>query len=195
MTDLLRELKQRMRKEASSRRARQPNADRISRQIFDRLAALPEFARSTAVMLYVDVRNEVRTRWFFDSVWNQGRRLIVPYCEEGQLRLFQLERLDELSPGTMGVLEPRAELREQDDRNVDPAELDLIVVPGVAFDREGHRLGYGMGYYDKFLHQIRSDTVKLGVCFESQLFPEIPVLPHDIVVDAVVTERAVYRAS
>ncbi|MCE5303205.1 MAG: 5-formyltetrahydrofolate cyclo-ligase [Planctomycetaceae bacterium] len=195
MTDLLRELKQRLRKEASSRRAQQPDPDRVSRDILERLAALPEWGRATTVMFYVDVRHEVRTRWFFESVWSQGRRLVVPYCEQGQLGLFRLERLDELSPGTMGVLEPKPLLRELDDRGVEPAELDLIVIPGVAFDREGHRLGYGMGYYDKFLHRIRSDTMKLGVCFESQLFAEIPVLPHDIVMDAVVTERAVYRAS
>ena len=92
----------------------------------------------------------------------------------------------------MGVLEPKQELRGRADRRIDPTELDLIVAPGLAFDRRGGRLGYGKGYYDRFLHQIRGDATKLAVCFECQLFPEIPVLPHDVRMDLVVTENAIY---
>jgi 5-formyltetrahydrofolate cyclo-ligase len=116
----------------------------------------------------------------------------VPYCEADELELFQLEHLDELAPGAMGILEPRLELRRCFDRKVVPVDLDLIVTPGLAFDRRGGRLGYGKGYYDRLLHQIRADATKLAVCFECQLVPEIPLLPHDIRMDVLVTEKAVY---
>jgi 5-formyltetrahydrofolate cyclo-ligase len=190
--DEVRRLKQQMRIEASQRRANQPDAEGLSRQIFERLTALPEYARTRTLMLYLDVRSEVRTRWFVPTAWGDGKRVVVPYCENGQIELFQLQSFDDLLPATMGVLEPKPELRRRPDRRVDPDEPDLVVTPGLAFDRTGGRLGYGKGYYDRFLHQIRGDAMKLAVCFECQLFPEIPVLPHDIRVDLVVTENAVY---
>jgi 5-formyltetrahydrofolate cyclo-ligase len=190
--DDLRRLKQEMRTEASARRAKQADADRLSRQIFGRLAALPQYARARAIMLYLDVRSEVQTRWFLPTAWAAQKLVVVPFCEDGEIELFKLQGLDELLPATMGVLEPKPDLRGRVDRKVDPAELDLVVVPGLAFDLRGGRLGYGKGYYDRFLHQLRPDVTKLAVCFESQIFPEIPVLPHDIRMDLVVTENAVY---
>ena len=128
------------------------------------------------------------------DAWKAGKRVVVPYCESGQLELFQLTSFDELAPAMMGVLEPKPELRRHLDRKINPTEPDLIIAPGLAFDRRGGRLGYGKGYYDRFLHQIRADATKLAVCFECQLFAEIPVLPHDIRMELVVTEKAVYQA-
>ena len=193
--DEVRRLKQQMRVEASARRAKQPDVDRASRSIFQWLTALPEYAAARTLMLYLDVRSEVRTRWFLPTAWSEGKRVAAPYCERGDIELFQLQDLEEWSPGLMGVLEPKPELRRRRDRKVDPAELDLIIVPGLAFDDRGGRLGYGKGYYDRFLHRIRGDATKLAVCFECQLFPEIPALPHDIRMDMVVTENRVYRTT
>lgn len=187
------QLKRQMRAEASARRAKQSNADALSRAIFQHLVALPEYARARTLMLYLDVRSEVRTRWFVPTAWDEGKRVVVPYCEDGEIELFRLDHLDELAPGIMDVLEPKPELRSCADRKIDPSELDLIVVPGLAFDRRGGRLGYGKGYYDKLLHQIRNDATKVAVCFECQLVPEVPVLPHDIRMDMVITENAAYE--
>jgi len=192
--DQIRQLKKQMRLEAAERRAGQPAPEDASRKIFQRLAALPEFARAKTLMLYLDVRSEVRTRWYVPQAWSAGRRVVVPFCRNGEIELFRLERLDELLPGTMGVLEPKSELRDRADRAVEPSALDLIVVPGLAFDRLGGRLGYGKGYYDRLLHRTRPDALKAAVCFERQLFPEIPVMPHDIRMDRVITENAVYGA-
>jgi len=194
MIDKVRQLKQKMRGEASAHRARQPNAEYLSRQIFQQLVTLPEYTHACTLMLYIDVRAEVHTRWFLPTAWDQQKRVVVPYCENGQIELFWLKSLDELAPGTMGVLEPKRELRHDDSRGITPVELDLVVTPGLAFDRNGSRLGYGKGYYDKFLHQLRDDATKLAICFECQMFPEIPVLPHDVRMDMVVTERAIYTA-
>jgi 5-formyltetrahydrofolate cyclo-ligase len=188
-------LKRQMRIEAIARRASQPDAQGLSETIFRQLAALPEYAGARVVMLYLDVRDEVRTRWFVPAAWAQGKTVVVPYCTESDLELFRLDNFDELIPGTMGILEPKPELRVARDKRIDPTQLDLVVVPGVAFDRRGGRLGYGKGYYDKLLRQVRGDATKAAVCFECQLFAEIPVLPHDVRMDMVVTEKAVYRAN
>lgn len=186
-------LKRQLRAEASARRANQPEVDRLSRQIFERMTALPEYSRARTLMTYLDVRSEVRTRWFLPTAWAEDKQVVIPYCDNGDIELFRLKAVDELAPGTMGVLEPKHELRHRDDRKVDPAELDLVIMPGLAFDRQGGRLGYGKGYYDRFLHQIRVDATKLAVCFECQLFPEIPVTDHDVRMDMLITEKRIYH--
>jgi 5-formyltetrahydrofolate cyclo-ligase len=186
-------MKQQMRVEASARRAKQPDGQRLSRQIFERLAALPEYASAHTLMLYLDINSEVRTQWFLPTAWSAGKRVVVPYCQGDDLELFRLDSFDELAAGTLGVLEPKPEWRGRPERKVDPAELDIIVAPGLAFDRRGGRLGYGKGFYDRFLHRTRGDATKAALCFQCQLFPDIPVLPHDIRMDLVVTENAVYN--
>lgn len=193
MIDEVRQLKRQMRADAKARRAKQPDAERLSREIFGRLAALPEYARARTVMIYLDIRDEVRTRWFVPKAWTDGKRVVVPYCEASELRLFRLDGFDELAPAAMGILEPKPELRGRSDKTIEPAELDLIVAPGVAFDRRGARLGYGKGYYDRLLQRIRGDATKAAVCFECQLVDEVPSLPHDVRMDVIVTEKAVYR--
>src|SRR5262249_39979161 len=90
------------------------------------------------------------------------------------------------------ILEPKAELRGLREKQVSPDELDLILVPGVAFDRNGGRTGHGKGYYDKLLQHARAHAPLVALAFECPLFPEIPMQPHDIFMDKIVTEDAVY---
>jgi 5-formyltetrahydrofolate cyclo-ligase len=100
--------------------------------------------------------------------------------------------MEELALGMYRILEPRAELRTLPEKQVDVKDLDLVIVPGVAFDRRGARMGHGKGYYDKLLEHARRDTPLIALAFECQLFEEIPMAPHDIFMDAVVTEKAFY---
>jgi 5-formyltetrahydrofolate cyclo-ligase len=146
-------------------------------------------------MLYLDFLSEVRTRWFLPTAWGEGKHVVVPYCENGELELFRLDHVGELAPGTIGVLEPRRELRGHAERKIDRSAIDLIVIPGLAFDRRGGRLGYGKGYYDRFLAHLHGSATRLAVCFECQLVAEVPVLPHDIRVHMIVTENAIYRTT
>ncbi|MFP6677610.1 MAG: 5-formyltetrahydrofolate cyclo-ligase, partial [Pirellulaceae bacterium] len=122
-----------------------------------------------------------------------GKRIVIPYCVDGLLELFLLEDMDELEVGMYRILEPRAELRGLPEKRVDVETLDLIMVPGVAFDRRGGRTGHGKGYYDKLLEHARLDTPLVALAFECQMFPEIPVQEHDVFMDRVVTESAVYE--
>jgi 5-formyltetrahydrofolate cyclo-ligase len=185
--------KQEIRKEATSRRRQQQNAERLSQQILARLVALPEYAHAATVMTYVDFRSEVHTRPLLTTAWQDGKRVVVSYCTPDKLELVRLETLDELAPGTLGIQEPCAELRSRPDRRVRVNELDLIVVPGLAFDRTCARIGYGKGYYDRLLRHARPAAAVVAVAFECQVFPEVPVLPYDVRVDMVVTETTIYR--
>ncbi|MCA9210622.1 MAG: 5-formyltetrahydrofolate cyclo-ligase, partial [Planctomycetales bacterium] len=112
---------------------------------------------------------------------------------DGELELFHLEDMNELEKGMYGILEPSAAQRERPEKRIAVEELDLIMVPGVAFDRQGGRTGHGKGYYDKLLEHARSDTPLIALAFECQLFDEIPMQEHDIFMDKVVTEDAVYE--
>ncbi len=186
-------LKQQIREQSHTNRNAQPNKDDISRQIVSMFMDLPEYAAAKTVMFYVDVRSEVRTRHDLANALLTGKRIVVPYCVDGELELFHLEAMDELSVGMYRILEPREELRSVAEKHVPVEELDLIMVPGVAFDRRGGRTGHGKGYYDKLLEHARFDTPLVALAFECQMFPEIPMQSHDIFMDKVVTESAVYE--
>jgi 5-formyltetrahydrofolate cyclo-ligase len=110
-----------------------------------------------------------------------------------RLELFLLGSCDELAPGTLGILEPNEDLRSLADRRVRPEELDLIVVPGLAFDPQCGRIGYGKGYYDRLLRQVSARTALVAVAFRCQIFPQVPLLDYDVRMDQVVTEGEVYR--
>lgn len=190
------QLKTRLREEAHARRREQADKDQLSRQIMARFFALPEYASADAVMLYLDVRAEVRTRHDLATALGSGKKIIVPWCrEDGHLELFHLESVSELSVGMYKILEPKPELRSLDEKRFAVQDLDLIMVPGVAFDRRGARMGHGKGYYDKLLEHARQDTPLVALAFECQLFAEIPVQPHDVFMDKIVTESAVYFGS
>lgn len=189
----LQRLKTEIREQSHAARNAQPQKDELSQVIVERFVSLPEYQRAQTVMFYVDVRSEVRTRHYFATALTHGKRIVVPYCVDGELELFHLQSMDELSVGMYKILEPREDLRGVPEKRVEVEELDLIMVPGVAFDRRGGRTGHGKGYYDKLLEHCRPDTPLVALAFECQLFPEIPMQEHDIFMDKVVTESAVYE--
>lgn len=184
--------KQQIREQAHENRRLQDDKDGVSRVIMERFMSLPEYASAKTVMFYIDVRTEVRTRNDLQKALESGKKIVVPYCVDGELELFHLEKMDELEVGMYKILEPRADLRTVEAKKVAVEELDLIMVPGVAFDRQGGRTGHGKGYYDKLLEHAKPTTPLVGVAFECQLFPEIPMQEHDIFMDKIVTETAVY---
>jgi 5-formyltetrahydrofolate cyclo-ligase len=111
---------------------------------------------------------------------------------DGELELFWLESMDELEVGAYRILDPRSDLRDVAEKRVAVEELDLILVPGVAFDAIGGRTGHGKGYYDKLLEHARPETPLVALAFDCQIFDEIPMQAHDIYMDKVVTESVVY---
>jgi 5-formyltetrahydrofolate cyclo-ligase len=186
--------KQAIREEAHARRNSQSDKDSLSKTICAAFMALPDHAAAQTVMYYVDVRAEVRTRHSLPDALASGKRIVVPWCNAaGELELFHLQSMEELAVGMYKILEPKPELREIAAKRVRPEELDLVMVPGVAFDARGARMGHGKGYYDKLLQHARRDAPLVALAFECQMFPEIPVADHDVFMDYVITERTTYR--
>jgi 5-formyltetrahydrofolate cyclo-ligase len=187
--------KHKIRAEAHNRRRHQENADLLSRRIFEQLVRSDDYRLADRVLCYVSFRSEVSTRQFLAESLHDGKQVAVPFCVDDHLDLFWLEGLCDLSPGTLGILEPKPELRSRPERRAAVEQLDLVVVPGVAFDRRCGRLGYGKGYFDRLLWNARAETTLAAVAFDCQVFPEVPVLPHDVRVDKLITERGVYLRS
>lgn len=184
--------KKALREQAHALRNALPNKDELSQGICETFVKLPEYVAAKTVMFYVDVRSEVRTRHYLPTALTHGKKIVVPYCLDGLLELFHLESMDELAIGMYKILEPKAELRHVAAKKVQPTDLDLVMVPGVGFDARGARMGHGFGYYDKLLQHARPDAPLIALAFECQLFPEIPVQDHDIFMDKIITEKAVY---
>lgn len=150
-----------------------------------RLLLAPEFAAATVVALYSPVRNEVFTEEIFTGARRSGKTVTYPRVRGTRLEFVEVAERQELVPGAFGILEPGGA------QVVPLAALELIVVPGVAFDLAGHRLGYGKGYYDRFLHERRGRLV--GLCFDFQLVERLPAEAHDVRMDMVVTEERTLR--
>ena len=190
----IRELKDALRKQAHANRNAQENKDDLSRRIVGAFMSLPEYAEAETVMFYIDVRSEVRTRHDLELALQSGKTIVIPWCNaEGELELFRLDSMDELEVGMYKILEPRTELRSLPEKQVNVESLDLIMVPGVGFDRRGGRMGHGKGYYDKLLQHARKNTPLVALAFECQVFDEIPVADHDIYMDKLITEDHVYK--
>lgn len=194
----VRTLKGELRNWISKARAAEPDKDGKSRAILERVLALPAFRDARAVQFYLDTGSEVRTRSFIPRALELGKKVVVPYCtrdERGEevLGLFALEDLDELEPGAFRILEPKAALRERPAKQWDVRDVDLILVPGVVFDRRGGRIGHGWAYYDKLLRLARPDCWLVGLAYECQVVDEVPMGPQDVYMDLVVTEQNVYE--
>ena len=179
-----------IREQARKNRVAQKNKDEISRAICGKFMALPAYQSAKTVMWYVDAGSEVRTRHTLPEALTHGKRVVVPWCvmETNTLELFWLEDMSELVEGAYKILEPKEELRRLPTKIVRPEELDLVMVPGTAFDPRGGRMGQGKGYYDRLLATARPDAPLVALAFDCQIFDEIPVASHDVFMDQVLTE-------
>lgn len=160
------------------------------RAICARLFALPEWQAAHTVFLYVSFRSEVDTHVLLAAALESGRRVLVPRVVRPvrEIEACEVHSLQDLAPGTWGILEPAHPRRV-----AHPQEVDLVVVPGLAFDAQGGRIGYGGGFYDRYLKRVRPDCVRVGLAYEVQLVPKVPCGPKDARVHLVVTEARVIR--
>lgn len=189
--------KQQQRRLAYAARNAQPDKDAVSAEICRRVICEPWYQQAHTILWYLHCRSEVRTLNVIQEQLTAGKRIVVPYCTVDArgskcLGLWHLGSIEELQPGMWNILEPPRDRWWDADKRIGPAELDAVIVPGVAFDSKGGRLGNGAGYYDRLLSQVRADTVLAGVCYESQLLPQIDMQSHDIYMDWVVTERTAF---
>ncbi len=140
------------------------------------------------VALYAAADHEVDVRPFFDGLRARGIHCALPRVAGDELNLHEVTSWHELETGSFGLLEPPAGARP-----VVSATIAVFVLPGLLFDRRGHRLGRGGGHYDRLLAQADSAAFRIGLCHAERLIGEIPVAAWDISVDCVVTDREVIR--
>ena len=159
-----------------------PDREDLSRRITARLLVLKEWQDAESVFCYVGTDRELDTAGILEAALQEGKRLAVPKINgKGIMTAREIFSLKELSPGHMGILEP------SDTAPVLAGEeLSLVIVPGLAFDPEGFRLGYGGGYYDRYLKGLSACTI--GLCREACLCSRLPRESHDIHVRMVLTE-------
>lgn len=148
-----------------------------SRQIWERVERLPQFRRAHTVALYWSLKDEVETHGFVRK-WCVSKRIVLPEVRGEEMVFREYDPAEGVTPGAFGIGEARG-------AECPAAAIDLVVVPGVAFDRSGGRMGRGKGFYDRFLTGCRA--CKVGVCFGYQLVGAIPCEEHDVRMDAVVS--------
>ena len=160
--------------------------------IVDRLLRLDEYLDARFVMVYLDCRCEVQTGGLVVRALADGKRVAVPVTDTANRSLTPALITDfpgGLRPGPWGIPEPKTQVM----RLLDPATLDIVIVPGVGFDKSGHRIGYGYGYYDRFLRRTGQKTIHIGLAFELQLRPNVYPGPHDVPVHCILTEERLLR--
>lgn len=168
-----------------------------SAQIQKLLFELPEFTRAKIIAFYVakQASREVETERMIKESLRIGKHVLVPIVDKVTKKVLFSELRDydsELALGAFGILEPKPSCQQL----IPAHESDLIIVPGVAFDLRGHRLGYGKGYFDRLLREVNSIKPSIpfiGLAYELQVVEKLPNTPHDIPINILVTERKVSR--
>lgn len=178
------ELRRRIR---AGRRALDPEERAAwDREVTRMFLSMPEYSRAKTVFCYISYGGEPDTSGITADVLASGRRLVVPRCiGDGIMEAVLISDIGQLTAGYKGILEPRAGLE-----TIGFDRLDIAVVPGLAFDRRGRRLGQGGGFYDRFMAETSAFTC--GLCFERFIEDKIPCEPHDIPVMRVVTEKGMF---
>lgn len=163
--------------------------ERKSSAIMETLVSLPSFRESKAILCYVNFGNEAVTTGIIEKALQQGKTVCVPVAsfKEKTIQISKINSLADLEKKETGLIEPKETVAFSLD------EIDLIIVPGIAFDKDGYRVGYGGGFYDKLLRSAPRKTIAIGLCFEQNLEERLPKQSHDAKMNLVLTEKQVIQ--
>lgn len=178
--------KKQLRQEMRLKRSTLTESSRIksSHKIISRLIENPIYQNSKTIMAYSSMPEEIQLKELFDDAFANDKSLSIPLIiSKGTMRPVFLPTVEDLVEGDFGILTVRKDKRQF----VEFDEIDCIIVPGVAFDRNGNRLGLGGGYYDRFLNQVER-AKRIALAFDFQIVDEVPNEPHDEKVDLIITE-------
>ncbi len=159
--------------------------------ITNSILSLPFIKSCDTIMLYLDFNHEVQTNELVTKLLSLNKNVIAPITlqKERELLTHKISNLDsDITIGAYGIREPN-----KNTPLVDLDSIDAIIVPAVAYDKDGYRLGYGGGFYDRFLEKLRPDCVKIGAAFELQVFNDVPKEPHDAQLDYIITESRIIK--
>ena len=188
----LRESKDKLRKKLLDLRALIGNdmAEMASQATWALLKESDAFKKGGVVAAFASIRGEIDTFPILEGVLGSGRKLALPHIskDKSQIRFYEVKDLNRLSPGEFGIPCPEPLHPVPFDK------IDLMLVPGLAFDRRGHRLGFGKGFYDRLLPGLRPDALSVGLCYCFQLVDLVPTGPHDVAVKAILHEKGLQNA-
>ena len=181
-------MKRKIRCDAKCKREAHSEYDRTekSKRIAERLFAHPDFKSAKTILFYASTKHEANTHEMIEDALMAGKKVALPatdmkcHC----LHIFEIKCLRDVEPGQFGILEPV----KGKSSPIKPASVDLVIVPGLAFDCKGNRIGYGMGFYDSLLKQM-PHAKAIALAFEFQLVEEIPSEAHDVRVHRIITEE------
>ena len=185
-----------IRKEKLSLRDALPQEEIVEKSLIicKKILALQQTEKARNVFSYVSFRSEVMTHWLIEELMKLQKTVSVPitFSEENRMEAISIKDLSkDLIPGNYGTMEPHQDCVHRN--RVEPENIDIILVPGSVFDERGGRFGYGGGFYDRFLEKIPF-SVRIGLAFELQVAKEIPIQPHDELLDFIVTEERIIEA-
>lgn len=179
------------------KRNKMPESSRKPRnkRIFQYLSEMWEYQAAGLVLSYVSMGSEISTRDIIDDALSKGKTVAVPYCIPGtkDMDFYKISSVNELKEGSFGILEPEPE----ETRRITEYSNSICILPGLVFDRYGYRIGYGGGYYDRFLadkYSCGQNTAKVGICYSSLVRLRLKTDKYDIPADYVVTDYGVKKA-
>lgn len=150
-------------------------------EVFEKIESLPEFQAANAVLVYWSLPDELPTHNFIIK-WSKKKQMLLPVVKEDEMLIKPFSTKDELTQGSLGIWEPSVQKEYIN-------KIDLVIVPGVAFDKNKSRLGRGKGYYDKYF--VNRHIKKIGICFDFQLIEKVPTDTYDIKMDKIITRSHV----
>ena len=165
--------------------------DALSKKIVSNLCKLNCFKNSQNIMLFASFRSEVDTYRLIEYLLDKNKCVSLPLSDvkNKELIIYKIDTLEDLRKGAYGIAEPNPKRCKE----ISPKELDVVIVPGSVFDRRGARYGYGGGYYDRFLSIHAPQAIRIALAFSIQVQDYIPILPHDQLMDIIVTEDEILR--
>jgi len=183
---MVKKQKEQLRKEIKQKREQLSKEEikELSKKVIEKLKNLKEFQNAKTVMLYLPIKGEVDLTDLFEELLNSGKTLLLPKVLGDNLVAVEVSDKDLIKEGRFKIPEPVG------GRIFKPEKVDFVAVPGVAFDKKGCRIGFGKGYYDRFLPRVKG--FKAGVAYDFQLFEEIPCEGHDVRLDAIITPTRIY---
>ena len=162
------------------------DAERASRGILSQLEHLDQWSRANTVLAFLSMKNEIGTACILRQALAQGKALAVPKVVGDNLVFYQISDIEkEVAPGAFGILEPVPGLSPLDTQALS-GQRALVLVPGLAFDKENYRLGRGKGFYDRFFASCGNSLFKIGIGYSFQLVDRVPKEPHDLKLDAII---------
>jgi 5-formyltetrahydrofolate cyclo-ligase len=186
--------RQKLRKSILAQRDMMIEADRREKslKIVERLWQLEEVENAMSIFMYVNFRSEVETEEFIRQCLARGKEVTVPYTDVKEKALLPIRITDfdkDLSPGYCLIPEPDPDRAAE----ILAETIDIVIIPGSVFDTSGGRLGYGGGYYDRFLVNDAPQAKRIGLAFELQVVEKVPMLPHDQFLNILITEKRVVK--